>query len=295
MKKIKNDYLVETEWLAENLKSPNLRIFDCTALPSPNPNPKERRKYPLKPKSGRYLYEEKHIPNAGFIDLPLDLADKNTNLPLMLPSNEQIAHVIANSGIGNNNLVVLYSLDNPMWSARVWWILKSIGFDNAVILNGGLQKWIEEGRPIEAGYCQYKAEEFITHPRENIFVDKYRVLSAIQKEKTILIHALTPSVYDGSNDKIIFGRPGHIPSSINIPSQSLHNQEFGTYLPISSLKSIFKENKVDKAEQIITYCGAGINASNTAFVLSLLGYENVSVYDGSMNEWGNDPTLPIEI
>jgi len=111
----------------------------------------------------------------------------------------------------------------------------------------------------------------------------------------LLIHALTPSVYDGSNDALVFGRRGRIPGSVNIPSGTLHHSETGAYLPASQLRELFEAANVDGAEQIITYCGGGVNATNVAFALCLLGYENVAVYDGSMNEWGNDESLPIEL
>lgn len=291
----RQEYLVETDWLERNLEAPELRIFDCAAQPAPNPDEELRKKFPLKPQSGRALYDESHIPGAGFIDVPGDLTDKSSELPMMMPPTEQVIEVMARSGIGDGTRVVLYSSANPMWATRVWWILRAVGFNNAAILNGGLTKWVAEKRQTSKTSYVYKPEQFSANPRPEVFVDKQLVRAALNLPDILLIHALTPSVYDGSNDALVFGRRGRIPGSVNIPSGVLHDSEAGTYLPAHQLREIFEAVNAVKAEQIITYCGGGVNATNNAFVLCLLGYENVAVYDGSMSEWGNDESLPIEM
>lgn len=289
------EFLVETDWLADNLTLPELRIFDCAARPAPNLDEEQRKKYPLKPQSGRSSYEKQHIAGAGFIDLPTDLTDNSTDLPMMMPPMKQIVDVVSNYGIGDDTFVVLYSSTNPMWATRVWWMLRTIGFDNAAILNGGLKKWLAEDRLTSAEVCTYTAAALTEKPRPDVFVDKNRVLAALNETGALLIHALTPAVHNGNNDALVFGRQGRIPNSVNIPSGTLHNTETGAYLPSSELRRLFEAKKSDQAQQIITYCGGGINATNDAFALALLGYNNVAIYDGSMNEWGNDPSLPIEI
>lgn len=289
------EYLVETDWLEKNLDAPTLRIFDCAAQPAPNPDINLRKKFPLKPQSGLALYEEIHIPGAGFIDVPGDLTDLSSEFPMMMPPAEQVVDVMARSGIGDSTRVVLYSSTNPMWATRVWWMLRAVGFENASVLNGGLKKWVNESRQTSDVSFVYGREKFTAKYRPEVFVDKKIVRAALNSPQMLLIHALTPSVYDGSNDALVFGRRGRIPGSVNIPSGHLHHPESGTYLPAHQLQEIFKAVNADKAEQIITYCGGAVNATNNAFALCLLGYENVSVYDGSMSEWGNDESLPIEI
>jgi len=287
--------LVETDWLARNIDLPELRIFDCTAHPAPNPDKEQRHKYPLKPQSGRLQYEKQHIKGAGFIDIPDDLTDKNTDTPMMMPPIEQIVDVAGRCGIGNDTFVVLYSSTGPMWAARFWWQLRAAGFDNAAILNGGLKKWLLEDRITSTEACTYEAAELTPRPRTDVFVDKNRVLTALDENNTLLIHSLTPEIYSGNADAPVFGRRGRIPGSINIPSATLQNTETGAYLSSAELNHIFRTWQVHNAEQIITYCGGGINASNNAFVLKLLGYKNIAIYDGSMSEWGNDHSLPIEL
>jgi len=182
-----------------------------------------------------------------------------------------------------------------MWATRVWWVLRAVGFDDAAILNGGLAKWIAEGRLTSNTPFAYDPARLAATPRPEVFVDKHLVHAALGVPGKLLIHALTPSVYDGSNDALVFGRRGRIPGSVNIPSGTLHDSETGAYLPARQLRDIFKAADADRAEHIITYCGGGVNATNDAFALCLLGYENVAVYDGSMNEWGNDESLPVEL
>jgi len=287
------ELLADTQWLEDTLNSPKLRIFDCAAEPAPNSDEMLRKKYPLKPRSGRGHYETAHIPGASHIDIPGDLTDKSTELPMMMPSTEKAAEAIGGAGISNDSTVVLYSSTNPMWATRFWWILHSLGFNRAVILDGGLTKWRAEERPISSTPSSYAPAKFDPVPRQDVFANKTDVRAALDDESTLLIHALTPSVFDGSNDKLIFGRRGHIPGSINIPSAALYGADECTYLPPADMHRLFAKGGSELAERIVTYCGGGVNATNNAFALTLLGHDNVAVYDGSMSEWGNDPALPI--
>ncbi len=288
------DILVNTDWLADNLKNPDLRVFDCAAQPGPNPDETRRRKYPLSPSDARTLYEERHIPGAGYIDIPNDLTDQSSEIPMMLAPASQLVEAFANAGISNDCHVVLYSSTGAMWATRVWCALRSIGFTKASILDGGMGKWRAEQRPGSVEPANYPTGVLDARPRTGIFVGKEHVLDALNDKDTLLIHALTPSVFDGSNDQLIFGRRGHIPGSINIPSGTLHDPETGIYATVETLGDIFDRAGVREAKHILTYCGGGINASLNTFALALLGYDNVSIYDGSMNEWGNDETLPVE-
>lgn len=288
------DLLVETDWLFDNLLRSDLRVFECGARPSPNPDKALAKKYPLRPQSGRPLYHEAHIPGANFIDLPTDLTDQTSEIPMMMPPIEQLVEVMQASGIEDGTTVVLYSSTSPMWATRIWWMLRSVGFENAKILNGGIRKWRAEGRPISTESPKYARAKFTPKPHDGVFVIKEDVIAALSDPDTVLLHALTESVFDGTDDTRVFGRRGHIPDSVNVPSDSLHDPDTGTYLSPEKLAQLFAEKFDTSAARIITYCGGGINATNNAFALALLGHENVAIYDGSMNEWGNDHSLPIE-
>jgi len=284
--------LVETDWLEQNLGDPSLRVLDCTVNFVPNPDAMPGKEPPFKFESGRDEFEAGHIPGAGFIDIMADISDQSSMLPLMMPPAEQFADAMAKFGVSDDARVVLYSTASPMWAARVWWMLRVVGFD-AAILNGGWDKWTKEARPVSTDPCQYVPGQLTPKPSSNIFTDKDDVLAATNDNGTRIINALPPEMHDGSGD-VTFGRKGRIAGSVSVPMGLLHDPDTGEYLPDDQLRDIFDAVDVDKAEKIITYCGGGIASANTAFALSLLGYENVAVYDGSMFEWGNDVELPME-
>lgn len=286
-------YLVDTNWLEQHLDDQNIRIFDCTVINSMNPDPAESKIRPFVFNSARENYGAKHIPGAGYIDILGDLSDLTSDLPMMAPSETQFAEAMEGYGISNSNLVVLYSTPGQ-WAARVWWMLHSFGFDNAVILDGGLPKWVAEERPVTDNVVSYSPGVFKTQLRPGAFVGKHEVLEAINDKGTLLINSLPAMMHTGEGGGV-FGRKGHIPGSVNVPFGSLHNPETDEYLPIDSLQNIFNSVDVDDAKQIILYCGAGIGSTSDAFALSMLGYENLAIYDASLAEWGNDDTLPMEV
>jgi len=288
------EYLVETEWLENNIGDSSIRIFDCTVNVERNPDEGLRQKIPFIYKSGIDNFNQSHIPHAGYIDVANDLSDSSSKLPLMMPTEEQFLETIGGYGISNDSHVVLYSTTESNWAARVWWLLHSFGFKKVSILNGGWKKWSEEGRPVSDRPCEYVPGKVSLTLRANTFVDKNQVLKAIDNDDIRIINALPTAIYEGSSE-FIFGRKGRITNSLNVPFVSLHDDNTGSYLSANQLHKKFDEVNVETAKNIITYCGGGIAASNNAFVLALLGYKNVSVYDGSMLEWGNDASLPMEV
>ncbi|GMR16596.1 MAG: sulfurtransferase [Gammaproteobacteria bacterium] len=288
------EYLIETEWLENNLDKKDLRIFDCSVHVVRNPDAKQQLQAPFIFESGRDEFEHAHIPNAGFIDIPSELSDSSSNFPLMMPSENYFSAAMSRYGVSDNTHVVLYSTTEANWATRVWWMLRACGFNNASVLNGGWSKWKKEARQISSLPRTYKPGEFISRPRPGFFVDKEQVLTAIKNNSSHIINALPAPLHTGTSD-VVFGRKGRIRNSVNVPFNSLHDADTECYLPADQLHHIYKTENINESEHIITYCGGGIASSNTAFTLSLLGYENISVYDASMLEWGNDATLPMEI
>jgi len=284
-------FLVETDWLEQHLDEPDLRVFDCTVNARLNPEPGS--KFPFTFESGRAGFDDGHIPGAGFLDLLGDLSDTSSQFPFMMPSEQQFVSAMGRAGVGEGTRVVLYGTAEPIWAARVWWMLHSVGFDTAVVLNGGWAKWTAEERPISREACIYPPGRFTAWARRDCFVGKREVIAAIGKNFVRAVNALPPMVYSGTGGPV-FGRKGRIAGSVNVPFGSLHDPDTGAYLPADRLRAIFDAVDAGDAEQIIAYCGSGIAASNAAFVLALLGYDNVAVYDASMAEWGNDETLPME-
>lgn len=284
------NYLVDTDWLEKNIDAPDLRIFDCSVLTEPNPDSNEGKKYPFTFKSGRARYDQGHIPGAGFIDIVEELSDKTSDIPLMMPGKKQFTKVMSAYGIGQGVRVVLYS--NPgQWACRAWWMLRAFGID-AAILDGGLSKWVGERRAVSVEACTYPAAQYIAKPRAGLFVDKHEVLAAVGDEHVCTIGALPAEIFTGSSP-MFFGRKGCIEGSINIPFGSLYDPVTDVLLPIERLREIFDSARAYDVGRIIAYCGSGIASSSLAYALTLLGHENVSVYDASMCEWGNDDSLPM--
>lgn len=275
-------YLLETDWLEAHLSDENLRIFDCTVYIRPHGL-----------ESGYQAWSEGHIPGSGFADLTSDLSDGDSQLMLMMPKAEQFAATMSGYGVEDGTRVVLYDTFNSMWAARVWWMLRAFGFDEAAVLNGGWRKWTLEGRPVSAEPPAYPPGSFTARPRPELIAGKEEVLAAIGQDDHCLINALTAKEHKG--EVAYYGRPGHIPTSVNVPARAIVDKKTNAYLPVAELQQIFDQAGATGQGRVITYCGAGIAASSDAFILTILGKEDVAVYDGSLLEWAPDSSLPLEV
>jgi thiosulfate/3-mercaptopyruvate sulfurtransferase len=279
--------LVETDWLAPRLGDPGLRVLECTAFLHP------QTPHGYRVESGRAAWATGHIPRSGFADLTDELCDRTSPLRFMLPSPSQFAEAMGRLGVGDGVRVVLYDRTINMWAARVWWMLRAFGFDNAAVLNGGWRKWTIEGRPVSADPSTSAPGRFIVHPRPELFTDKTGVLAALSEPSTCVVNALTEEQHRGSggaND----GRPGRISGSVNVPASALVDRKTHAYLDLETLRTMFAAVGALDASRVITYCGGGIAASSDAFILTLLGHEHVAVYDASLSEWAADPALPMD-
>jgi len=282
------EFLVEADGLAAQLGDPDLRIFDCTVHLIRNPD----IGYTIKP--GREDFEKGHIPGAQFVDLQGDLSAPHPKLRFMLPSAEDFAAAMGRYGVADNSRVILYSTTTPQWASRIWWMLRNYGFDNAAVLNGGFQKWAREGRAVETGPARPRPPAtFTVREDRKLMVGKEAVLGAIGEGATCTINALSAPQHAGTGGTV-YGRPGRIAKSVNVPAAALIDPNTGAFLPASALRAKFAAvGAFDKA-QVITYCGGGIAASADALALVMLGHPDVRLYDASMSEWSNDPALPME-
>jgi thiosulfate/3-mercaptopyruvate sulfurtransferase len=280
-------FLVETDWLAAHLDDPTLRVLECTTILHPRPEGGYRAE------SGRATWAAGHIPRSGFADLTEDLSDRASSLLYMMPPNEQMAAAMARLGVGEGTRVVLYDRAVNMWAARVWWMLRAVGFDDAAVLNGGWKKWTFEGRPTSTEPCVYPPTRFVARPRPALFVGKDAVRAGLGQRATCILNALSEEQHRGT-DGVTYGRPGRIAGSANVAARSLVDPTTHAYLPADTLRARFASAGVLEAQRVITYCGGGIAASSDAFVLTLLGHDAVAVYDASLSEWAADPSLPME-
>jgi thiosulfate/3-mercaptopyruvate sulfurtransferase len=278
--------LVSTDWLADNLRDPDLRIFDATVHLRPaTPGP-----YAVE--SGRADYGAAHIPGAAFADLTGELSDASSGLNFTMPSAEAFAAAMGRLGVRRGVRVVAYATTTPMWATRLWWMLRACGFDDAAVLDGGFAKWTAEGRPTEAGERRYPPAELSLTARPGAWADKAEVLAAIGDGAVCTINALSPSVHAGEGSTN-YGRRGHIAGSRNVPYAALLRAD-GTYQDDMALRALFEGVGATGRSRVICYCGGGISATMDALALTRIGHTDVAVYDGSMAEWVRDPSLPME-
>ena len=282
--------VISTDQLAAALGQANLRIYDCTTYLEPTP-PGSDDPYVAVP--GRRTFEEAHIPGADFLDLQGEFSDQTTRLRFMMAPTAQLEAAFARHGFGRGARVVLYSVGTMMWATRFWWMLKALGFDGAAVLDGGFDRWKAEGRPTESGPPRgYPPGDFEAAPRPGFFVDKQDVLAAGKAADTVVVNALGPQFHKGLEPSR-YGRPGRIPGSVNVPAATLvgGNKDF---VALGDAEARFAAQGVTKDKRVICYCGGGISATLDLFLLHQLGFENLTLYDGSMGEWAKDPSLPIE-
>ena len=286
-------FLVTTDWLMENLDANDLRIVDCTSL---LPNYFEASAADgLTLASGRGLWSEGHIPGSTYADILEDLCQEpKGNFMYGMPSAEQFAATMSKLGIGSDSAVVLYDQGMNMWAARLWWMLRSFGFDNAAVLDGGWTKWMAEQRPVSTAAPNYPAAKFEVRARPELIADRDRGLAARDDKGTWLINARDPDEFAGLPPQR-YARPGRIPSSVSVPFLQTADADTQVFSDDAGLRATFEDVGAADSDAVICYCGGGIAACSTALALTRLGIDNVSVYDGSLTEWSSDPSLPMEV
>ena len=285
------DGLVTTAELAGILDHPDLRLFDCTTYLEYQP---EGSDIPYIAVPGRHSFEAGHIPGADFLDLQGEFSDPDTTLRFMMPDAADLERAFGRHGVSNESRVVLYSISTPMWATRFWWMLASLGFENAAVLDGGLDKWKLEGRPLETGPAKgYPPATFTAQPRDGFFVDKLQTLAATGEQGTVVVNALGPQFHKGLEPSR-YGRPGRVPGSCNVSAATLLDPRTKAFVPLAEAEAKFKAQGITKDKRVVAYCGGGISATVDLFLLNQLGYDNLTLYDGSMGEWAKDAALPIE-
>ncbi len=229
------DQLITTEWLEGELGADDLVVLDCTVLLGRNEDG-------FFANSGRPSFEEAHIPDARFADLLADLADTDSEQQFALPTPSAFGAAMEQLGVSDNRRVVLYDNDGSMWASRVWFMLRWVGFENAAILDGGLQAWRNEGRPLEAGPAAPSAAitgSLSLAPRHSMIADKAEVMAAIDDGATCLVDALPPQIFSGEVQA--YDRAGHIPGAINIPARAMIDADTGRFHPLEDVRARFPD------------------------------------------------------
>jgi thiosulfate/3-mercaptopyruvate sulfurtransferase len=289
--------LVTSEWLAARLderpraaRDAGLRVVDVRGKVLP---PGSKPRYLAK----RSDYDASRIPGAVFVDWTVDIIDPGDPVPMQVASPEAFAAAMTALGIADDTLVVAYDDYDHIFAGRLAWALRYYGHDAVRILDGGWGRWVAEGRPVEAGkppVIPRAPGAFHARPAPALRRTADEVERALGRSDVLLIDARPSDQYTGAVSAA--SRAGHIPGARNVPYARLVDPETGTFLPAEKLAGAFLDAGVDVAalpREIILYCNGGVSCTVPLNALRILGRDDAAVYDGSWNEWGEDPHRPV--
>jgi thiosulfate/3-mercaptopyruvate sulfurtransferase len=273
--------LVSTEWLAEHINAPDVRIVDASwYMPAENRDPAAE-------------YDAEHIPGAVRFDID-EIADTDSDLPHMMPSPEKFSSRMRKAGIGDGNRVVCYDGGSMVAAARAWWMLRTFGHDDVAILDGGFAKWKAEGRALEDLPPTPRERHFTARLNTTMIRYADQMLTNIDSKKEQVVDARAQARFDGVAPEPRAGlRSGHIPGSVCVPFVDVIGDD-KTMLPAADIHAAFTSAGLDLKKPITASCGSGVSAAMLVFAMHLIGQRQHAVYDGSWSEWGGREDLPIE-
>jgi thiosulfate/3-mercaptopyruvate sulfurtransferase len=279
--------VVSTDWLATHLDDARVRVVDIRGeVRPPGSNPRYRPK--------REDYDAGHVPGAVFVDWTRDIVDPLDPVPAQIAQPGPFAAKMGELGVADDTVVVAYDDHDHMFAGRLSWALRYYGHDSVRILDGGWTRWVAEGRPTSRDVPAYPRATFTPRPRAALRKTAEDVARELGRPDVLLLDARPRPQYEGSATAA--ARAGHIPGARNVPYASLVDQATGRFLEDDALERAFAEAGVDVGHlppNIVVYCNGGVSCSVPLHALQMLGRSDVSVYDGSWNEWGNDDARPI--
>lgn len=286
--------LVSTDWLANHLDDPDLVVVDMRWREDG---------------SARNLFERGHIPGATFMDWSTDLVDPDHPVAFTLAGPERFRQVMEAHGIGDETVVVAYADQMGSGPFRLWWACRAYGHDIVQVLDGGLDKWLADGRPFSADQVTPGRARWTPRPSMGLVATGDDVAAAVESRDAVVLDSRPPGQYRGEfvwfeTGQIAAGpdgiartprgelRAGHVPGAVNVPSASLYHEDLTMKDP-RELRDLLATTGLDKGTKAITYCGCGISASALLFALTRAGVEDAALYDASWEEWGRDPRRPV--
>lgn len=270
--------LVSSDWLAARLGEEDLSIIDASwRMPGKG--------------DAHESYRKQHIPGAVFF--PIDeIADKHTPLPHMLPHPDEFARAVGALGISDQDRIVVYDDHGLFSAARVWWTFRAMGHEDVSVLDGGLPKWLKEGRPVTDEMPSRDAKEFAAFFRGDHVADAAFVRKALGDGKTRVLDARPAARFEGKDAEPRVGlRTGHMPGARSVPFATLIAGD-GTLKPRAELEAILAAAGAGLETDVVTTCGSGVTAAIVSLALEAIGHRRHALYDGSWAEWGgerNDP------
>jgi thiosulfate/3-mercaptopyruvate sulfurtransferase len=272
------ELLVSTSWLAENISRPEIRILDVRWRPDG---------------SGQATYNAGHIPAAAYLDWRAELieADEDEEV-LLLAGPDRVAGAIGRAGIGDGMTAVVYDDTQNLFASRVWWSMRAYGFESARLLDGGFPAWVSETRTVSNAQRPPTSATFTPRAQLAARLTTPDIRRLLGSPDVQILDARAPAEYRGHEGNA--KRLGHIPGAVNVPVGATSRPGSQHLREADELRSILHRANVTRGPRLVCYDGSGVAAAKLAFILSLLGHDDVAVYDGGWAEWGNRLDLPVE-
>ena len=272
------ELLASTEWLGDQLGRPEVRVLDVRWRPDG---------------SGRSAWTSGHIPGAVHLDWRTELSDTSeSGDTLLLAGPEQVSRALAVAGVGDGTTVVVYDDSVSLFAARTWWSLRAYGLESVRVLDGGYPAWIEEERPTSNAVAPPPPATFTPRAQSRMRLTTSDVRALLSSPEVTLLDARAPAEYRGheGNTK----RLGHIPGAVNVPVGAMTRPGSQHFKDGDELRELLFKANIARGRRMVCYDGAGVAAAKLAYALTLLGHDDVAVYDGGWSEWGNRLDLPVD-
>jgi thiosulfate/3-mercaptopyruvate sulfurtransferase len=272
------ELLVSTSWLAENISRPEIRLLDVRWRPDG---------------SGATAYASGHVPGAAHLDWRTELIEPSEDDEvLLLAGPDRVAAALGRAGVGDGTTVVAYDDTQNLFSARVWWSLSAYGFESVRLLDGGLPAWASEGRTLSNATVAPSPATFTPRSQLATRLTTADVRRLLGSPDVQILDARAPAEYRGHEGNA--KRLGHIPGAVNVPVGATSRPGSQHLREATELRAMLHRANVARGPRLVCYDGSGVAAAKLAFVLTLLGHDDVALYDGGWAEWGNRLDLPVE-
>ena len=275
---VRPELLASPDWLAENLGRPEVRILDVRWRPDG---------------TGRLAFAAGHVPNATYLDWRAAFVDpEDADTVLLLAPPDQVAAAVAAAGIGSGSTVVIYDDTTSLYASRTWWSLRAYGLESLRILDGGYGAWVASGRPISHAANEPDPASFTPRAQLRTRLTTSDLRSLVGSPGALILDARAPAEYRGFEGNA--RRLGHVPGAVNLPVAMTTEPGTGRFADGDTLQALIQRAGVASGRRVVCYDASGVAAAKLAFVLALMGHDDVAVYDGGWADWGSRLDLPVD-